>query len=89
MRAGRLNVRNSRRSANNDKRWLSDMNRVKGSPAIIYSSIRCDSDQHEPLVRSEVQRQQRVEFQRDERQSQQQQRQQRESCAGGRDFTDI
>lgn len=89
MRAGRLNVRSSRRSVSNDKRWLSDTNRVKGSPAIIYSSTRCDSDQHEPLVQPEVQRQQRVDLQRDERQSQQQQRQQRESLPGGRDFTDI
>ena len=55
----------------------------------MYSSIRCDSDQHEPLVRSEVQRQQRVEFQRQQRQPQQQQRQQHESLPGGRDFTDI
>lgn len=89
MPQGRLNVRSSHRSVSNDKRWLSDMNKVKGSPAIMYSSIRCDSDQHEPVVRPEVQRQQRVEFQRQQRQSQQQQRQQRESCAGGRDFTDI
>ena len=55
----------------------------------MYSSIRCDSDQHEPLVRPEVQCEQRVEFQRQQRQSQQQQRQQHESLSGGRDFTDI
>ena len=73
----------------NDKRQLSDMNKVKGSQAIIYSSIRCDSDQHEPLVRPEVQRQQRLDLQRQQRQSQQQQRQQQQSLSGGRDFTDI
>ena len=89
MRHGRLNVRSSRRSVSNGKKRLSDMDKVKGSPAIIYSSTRCDSDQHEPLVRPEVQRQQRVEFQRQQRQSQQQQRQQHESLPGGRDFTDI
>jgi hypothetical protein len=55
----------------------------------MYSSIRCDSDQHEPLVRPEVQRQQRLDIQRQQRQSQQQQRQQHESLSGGRDFTDI
>ena len=55
----------------------------------MYSSVRCDSDQHEPLVRSEVQRQQRVDLQRQQRQSQQQQRQQHESLSGGRDFTNI
>ena len=65
------------------------MDKVKGSPAIMYSSIRCDSDQHEPLVRPEVQRQQRVEFQRQQRQLEQQQRQQHKSLPGGRDFTDI
>ena len=65
------------------------MNKVKGSPAIIYSSTKCDSDPHEPLVRPEVQRQQRMEFQRQQRQSQQQQREQHESLSGGRDFTDI
>ena len=89
MRRGRLNVRSSRRSVSNDKRWLSDMNKVKGSPAIMYSSIRCDSDPHEPLVGREVQRQQRLDLQRQQRQSQQQQRQQHESLPGGRDFTDI
>ena len=46
------------------------MNRVKGSPAIMYSSVRCDSDQHEPLVGAEVQRQQRLDLQRQQRQSQ-------------------
>jgi hypothetical protein len=76
-------------SVSNDKRRLSDTNKVKGSPAIMYSSIRCDSDQHEPLVRPEVQRQQRLDLQRQQRQSQQQQRQQHESLSGGRDFTDI
>ena len=89
MRAGRLNVRSSRRSVSNDKRWLSDMNKVKGSPAIMYSSVKCDSDQHEPMVRPEVQRQQRLDLQRQQRQSQQQQREQRQSLSGGRDFTDI
>ena len=89
MPQGRLNVRSSRRSFSNDKRWLSDMNKVKGSPAIINSSIRCDSDQHEPMVRREVQRQQRLDLQRQQRQSQQQQRQQQQSLPGGRDFTDI
>lgn len=39
MRHGRLNVRSSRRSAQTGKRLLSDMNKVKGSPAIIYSRI--------------------------------------------------
>ena len=33
------------------------MNKVKGSLAIIYSSTKCDSDPHEPLVGREVQRQ--------------------------------
>ena len=89
MRVGRLNVRSSRRSVSNDKRWLSDTNKVKGSLAIIYSSTRCDSDQHEPMVRPEVQRQQRVDLQRQQRQSQQQQREQQQSLSGGRDFTDI
>ena len=65
------------------------MDKVKGSSAIIHSSVRCDSDQHEPLARPEAQRQQRVEFQRQQRHAQQQQRQQQQSCAGGRDFTDI
>ena len=65
------------------------MNKVKGSPAIMYSSVRCDSDQHEPMVRREVQRQQRLDLQRQQRQSQQQQRQQQQSLSGGRDFTDI
>ena len=65
------------------------MNKVKGSPAIIHSSTKCDSDPHEPMVRREVQRQQRLDLQRQQRQSQQQQRQQRESLSGGRDFTDI
>ena len=65
------------------------MNRVKGSPAIMYSSVRCDSDQHEPLVRPEVQRQQRLDLQRQQRQLEQQQREQHESLSGGRDFTDI
>ena len=89
MRAGRLNVRSSRRSVSNDKRWLSDMNRVKGSPAIIYSSIRCDSDQHEPMVCPEVQREQRLDLQRQQRQLEQQQREQQQSLSGGRDFTDT
>ena len=70
MQHGRLNVRSSRRSVSNNKRWLSDMNRVKGSPAIIYSSTRCDSDPHEPMVCPEVQRQQRLDLQRQQRQSQ-------------------
>ena len=65
------------------------MNKVKGSPAIIYSSTKCDSDPHEPLVVAEVQREQRLDLQRQQRQSQQQQREQRESLSGGRDFTDI
>lgn len=65
------------------------MNRVKGSPAIIYSSIRCDSDPHEPLVGAEVQREQRLDLQRQQRQLEQQQREQHESLSGGRDFTDI
>ncbi len=39
MRHGRLNVRSSRRSVSNDKRWLPDMDKVKGSPAIIHSRI--------------------------------------------------
>ena len=89
MRHGRLNVRSSRRSISNDKRRLSDMDKVKGSPAIMYSSTRCDSDPHEPLVGREVQRQQRLDLQRQQRQSQQQQREQHESLSGGRDFTDI
>ena len=55
----------------------------------MYSSIRCDSDQHEPMVRRKVQRQQRVDLQRQQRQSQQQQREQQQSLSGGRDFTDI
>ena len=55
----------------------------------MYSSIRCDSDQHEPVVRPEVQRQQRLDLQRQQRQPQQQQRQQHESLSGGRDFTKI
>ena len=46
------------------------MNKVKGSPAIIHSSVRCESDQHEPMVRPEVQRQQRLDLQRQQRQSQ-------------------
>ena len=61
----------------------------QGSPAIIYSSTKCDSDPHEPLVCPEVQRQQRLDLQRQQRQSQQQQREQHESLSGGRDFTDI
>ena len=65
------------------------MNKVKGSPAIMYSSIRCDSDPHEPMVCPEVQRQQRLDLQRQQRQSQQQQREQHESLSGGREFTDI
>jgi hypothetical protein len=67
------------------------MDKVKGSPAIMYSSTRCDSDPHEPLVRPEVQHQQRLDLQRQQRQSQQQQqqREQHESLSGGRDFTDI
>lgn len=65
------------------------MNKVKGSPAIIHSSVRCDSDQHEPMVRREVQRQQRLDLQRLQRQLEQQQRQQQQSLSGGRDFTDI
>lgn len=89
MRHGRLNVRSSRRSVSNGKKRLSDMDKVKGSPAIIYSSTKCDSDPHEPLVGREVQRQQRLDLQRQQRQSQQQQRQQHESLPGGRDFTDI
>lgn len=89
MRYGRLNVRSSRRSVSNDERWLSDTNRVKGSSVIIYSSTRCDSDQHEPMVGAEVQRQQRLDLQRQQRQSQQQQREQQQSLSGGRDFTDI
>ena len=39
MRHGRLNVRSSRRSAQTGKRLLPDLNKVKGSPAIIYSRI--------------------------------------------------
>ena len=89
MRAGRLNVRSSRRSVSNGKKRLSDMDKVKGSPAIINSSIRCDSDPHEPMVRREVQRQQRLDLQRQQRQLEQQQRQQQQSLSGGRDFTDI
>ena len=42
---------------------------------------------HEPLVCREVQRQQRLEFQREQREPQQQQRQQRESGGGGHEFT--
>ena len=37
MQLGRLNVRISRQSVINDKRLLADTNKVKGSPAIIYS----------------------------------------------------
>ena len=55
----------------------------------MYSSTRCDSDPHEPMVRPEVQREQRLDLQRQQRQSQQQQRQQQQSLSGGRDFTDI
>ena len=65
------------------------MNKVKGSPAIIYSSTKCDSDPHEPMVCTEVQRQQRLDLQRQQRQLEQQQREQQQSLSGGRDFTDI
>jgi hypothetical protein len=41
------------------------------------------------MVGAEVQRQQRLDLQRQQRQSQQQQREQRQSLSGGRDFTDI
>ena len=41
------------------------------------------------MVCPEVQRQQRLDLQRQQRQLEQQQRQQRDSLPGGRDFTDI
>ena len=53
----------------------------------MYSSVRCDSDQHEPMVCPEVQREQRVDLQRQQRQSQQQQREQQQSLQGGHEFT--
>ena len=47
------------------------------------------SDQHEPLVRPEVQREQRLEFQRFQPQLEQQQRQQRESDWRGLEITET
>ncbi len=78
----RFGIRSVSRSAGRQEARVSVSNLVNGSPAIIHGSIRWILTQNEPLVRGEVQREQRVDLQRHQRHAQQQQRQQRESRAG-------
>ena len=76
------------------------MGKVKGNAAIIYSRTTRNRATHqpqfggydiptlhEPLVRSEVQHEQRLDFQRQQRQLEQQQRQQQQSLSVGHEFT--